>query len=213
MRTSTFIRTISEAALIAACISCRTEFQEKELTGIWVQPVPGMSIVQGMELVEGGAARAVNTSTLLYDSWKLDRNNLILNGKSIGNGVTSEFSDTLAIVKVTADSLVLMKGTLRLGYRKSIEDCGFSANPGTIMKGTVTFGPEVRLFRPEGEERTYWIIDKSGYLQIKYNESGMSEWSAGAELELKEVDSTASEFGKEYDGTFQVLRIISISNN
>ena len=213
MRTSTFIRTISGAAVIAACISCGTKFDAKELTGIWVQQVPGMAIVQGMELNEDGTARSVNTATLQYDSWKLDGENLILNGKSIGNGVTSGFSDTLGIVKVTADSLVLMKGNLRLGYRKSIEDCGFSANPGTVMKGTVTFGPETRLFRPAGEDRTYWIIDKSGYLQVKYNESGKSEWSAEAELELKQVDSSASEFGKEYDGTFQVLRIISISNN
>ena len=32
-------------------------------------------------------------------------------------------------------------------------------------------------------------------------------------IELKEIDASASEFGKDYDGTFQVLRIISISDN
>ena len=32
-------------------------------------------------------------------------------------------------------------------------------------------------------------------------------------IELKEIDASDSEFGKDYDGTFQVLRIISISDN
>ena len=213
MKTSKLLCAISGAAVIASCASCGTGFQEKDLAGIWVQPVPGMALVQGMELQEDGSARSVNTATLQYDSWKLDGKDLIINGKSIGNGVTSEFSDTLGIVKVTVDSLILMKGQLRLEYRKSIEDCGFPANPGTVMKGTITFGPEARLFRPDGEDRTYWIIDKSGYLQVKYMESGKPVWSATAELELKEIDGSSSEFGKDCDGTFQVLRIISISNN
>ena len=64
------------------------------------------------------------------------------------------------------------KEELILEYSRSVEDCGFSANPGTIMKGIISFGPEVRKFR----------------------------------------DDSASEFGTEYAGTLQVLRIISCGN-
>lgn len=42
-------------------------------------------------------------ATLLYDSWKLDSKSIILNGLSIGNGASGEFSDTLSIVKLTPD--------------------------------------------------------------------------------------------------------------
>ena len=77
------------------------------------------------------------------------------------------------------------------------------------MKGRITFGPEVRKFRPDNEDKDYWVIDKSGYLQERYNESSAAEWSANAELEVMQTDSSASEFGSEYAGTLQVLRIIS----
>ena len=77
------------------------------------------------------------------------------------------------------------------------------------MKGRITFGPEVRKFRPDNEDKDYWVIDKSGYLQERYNESGAAEWSSDAELEVRQTDSSASEFGSEYAGTLQVLRIIS----
>lgn len=67
-------------------------------------------------------------ATLLYDSWKLDNESIILHGLSIGNGVSGEFSDTLDIVKLTPDSLSLKKGSLVLEYTRSVEDCGSSAD-------------------------------------------------------------------------------------
>ena len=113
--------------------SCSSRIQKEDLCGIWIQPVPGSHIVQGVELNADGSARSVNMATLLYDSWKLEKESLILHGLSIGNGVSGEFSDTLGIVKLTPDSLSLQKGSLVLEYFRSIEDCGFSANPGTVM--------------------------------------------------------------------------------
>ena len=213
MKTSRLFAAATFAATTTVLASCAAGIQKDDLVGIWVQPVPGMAMVQGIELKADGSARSVNMATLQYDSWTLDGKNIILNGNSMGNGMSCRFSDTLGIVSISQDSLSLKKGSLVLEYGRSKKECGFSANPGTIMKGTVTFGPEVHKFRPDGENKEYWIIDKSGYLQVKYNESGSAEWSASAELELKEIDASASEFGKGYDGTFQVLRIISISDN
>ena len=194
-------------------VSCGTKYTEKELVGLWVEPVPGMNKVQGVALKEGGAAHSINMATLLYHHWECKGNKLILSGESVGNKSTNSFYDTLKIEKVTADSLILRRGKLRIGYRKSIEECGFSASPGKKLHGTITFAPEVRTFRPDGTTTDYWIIDKSGYLQEKYKEAGVSEWKIEAELELKEVTCQTPEFAKNYAATYEVMRVIKFSEH
>jgi hypothetical protein len=87
------------------------------LEGKWVQPIPDQpGKMQGINLQPDGQASSINMSTLLYDHWKRERDNLILNGKSIGNSQTISFSDTLIIKKLTEDSLILGKGRLDLRY-------------------------------------------------------------------------------------------------
>ena len=102
---------------------------KEELCGIWIQPVPGSHIVQGVELKSDGSARSVNMETLRYERWELESESIILHGLSIGNGVSGEFSDTLGIVKLTPDSLILRKGELILEYSRSVEDCVFQPIP------------------------------------------------------------------------------------
>lgn len=197
---------------LLACVSCSTKYTEQELVGLWIEPIPGMpGKVQGVALEQGGTAHSINMATLAYESWRCSGGELILTGESIGNGVRSRFTDTLRIGMVSADSLILMRGNLRIGYRRSVEDCGFSAASGKIMRGIVTFAPEVRTFRPYGDTTVFWLIDKSGYLNEKYRQSGAAEWNADAELELRAVDRTAAEFATDYDAAYEVMRIIRIS--
>jgi len=90
------------AAIMASCGGAPT------LEGAWVEPVPGMANeVQGILIETGGRASSINMATLQYTSWSQDGNILILNGKSIGNGQTIEFSDTLEIRELTRETLVL----------------------------------------------------------------------------------------------------------
>lgn len=201
--------------LMASCslVACGTQYTEKELVGLWVEPIPGMNKVQGIALKENGAAHSINMATLSYNHWECKGDQLILSGESVGNKTTSSFTDTLKIEKVTADSLILMRGKLRISYKKSIEECGFAASPGEKLHGTITFAPEVRTFRPDGTETDYWIIDKSGYLQEKYKEAGVSEWKIEAELELKKVDHPTAEFAKNYTATYEVMRVIRLDEN
>lgn len=195
-----------------ACVSCSTKYTEQQLVGLWVESVPGMTDkVQGIALEAGGTAHSINTATLTYDNWKCSGNMLILSGESIGNGVKGRFIDSLKIEKVSTDSLILMRGNLRIGYRRSIEDCGFSAAPGVVMRGVVTFAPEVRTFQPYGDTTVFWLIDKSGYLNEKYRQSGTAEWCVEAELELKKTDQSVAEFAADYDAAYEVLRIIRLS--
>lgn len=64
-----------------------------------------------MTLAKEGKASSIGMATLQYESWQLlsDRQ-LVLSGKSIGNGQTISFSDTLAILSLQQDTLTLRKG-------------------------------------------------------------------------------------------------------
>lgn len=77
------------------------------LVGSWVEPIPGMNGEQGVKLEENGKAQSINMATLQYESWTLQGNTLVLAGKSLGNGTTIEFKDTLTVVSLTADSLIV----------------------------------------------------------------------------------------------------------
>ena len=107
-------RASSLVCLVGLLVSCG---DLPQMEGTWVEPVPGMeNSVQGFKLEEGGKASSVNMATLQYESWKQEGDKLVLSGKSIGNGVTIPFSDTLEIAGLTQDSLFLKRGTLVLRY-------------------------------------------------------------------------------------------------
>lgn len=165
-----------------ACAPGDNKYSERDFVGIWVEPVPGMAGVQGIALEEDGAAHSVNMATLRYETWKYEKGSVVLTGMSIGNGVTIPFSDTVKVEGLTEDSLLLSRGeTVLHRYRRSVEECGFSANPGEIVRGTVTFAHEVRTFRPLNDTAVYWLVDRSGYLQQRYLDSGRPEWQADAD--------------------------------
>ena len=82
--------------LLAACGG-----NSASIVGSWVEPVPGLEgQVQGIKMEEGGVASSVNMATLVYESWKQEGTKLILTGKSIGNGQTIEFVDTMDIKRL-----------------------------------------------------------------------------------------------------------------
>ena len=197
------------AALCVAGTSCAPGPSADKLVGVWLEPIPGMDGFQGMALSADGTARSVNMATLVYDRWQLIGRQLVLEGKSIGNGQTIEFADTLDVVRVDADSLILARESGRWGLCRAAD--GFEAEPAAVvLEGTVTFAPEVRTFRIAGDSATFWLIDESGYLEQRFVESGRAEWTVGAELELCPVDKSAAEFAADYDGAYRVVRILRL---
>ncbi len=74
--------------------------------------------MQGVCLESGGRASSVNMATLRYESWERIGDKLILSGKSVGNGQTIDFSDTLIIEKITPDSLSLRRGDSKIDYSR-----------------------------------------------------------------------------------------------
>lgn len=115
---------IAAATFILA--SCGSNNNNTDLTGNWIEVMPvNCNIVQGVTLDADGKAKSIGMATLQYEKWKSEDGKLILWGKSIGNGQTIDFSDTLTIVRATVDSLLLDKyGMYRISYYKvaNIED-------------------------------------------------------------------------------------------
>lgn len=106
-------------ALFCASCSNSTSQDSKRLVGTWLQPIPGQDGTQGIKLDADGTAQSINMATLQYTAWSMADGNLVLNGKSIGNGTESDFSDTLGISLVTDDSLHLIRGKVTLKFGRT----------------------------------------------------------------------------------------------
>ena len=98
--------------LLAGC-------HEPAVEGKWLQPVPGMA---GVWLEDGGKASSINMSTLVYESWSRRGSELVLQGKSIGNGQTIDFSEAYRIKKLTDRELVLQDGKAILQFSRGSDD-------------------------------------------------------------------------------------------
>lgn len=103
--------------------ACSGQKARQSLAGNWIEVMPANpQIRQGITLRTDGSASSIGMATLQYERWQEHGKALILWGKSIGNGQTIDFSDTLDIVKVTSDSLILGKyGMYRIAYYKVAE--------------------------------------------------------------------------------------------
>ncbi len=105
--------------VLAAALLFLQACGESGIEGKWVEPVSGMpGVVQGFALYPGGRAESVNMATLRYEQWQKKGNMLILSGKSIGNGQTIDFSETLPIEKLDDDNLVVKRGNLSVSYSR-----------------------------------------------------------------------------------------------
>lgn len=79
------------------------------IQGTWTEPNPIDSAQrQGVTLNPDGTAASVGMATLVFRNWTLNLpDTLLLGTQSLGNGQTIESTDTLQVVKLDADSLVL----------------------------------------------------------------------------------------------------------
>lgn len=82
------------------------------IQGTWVEPNPiAPKEMQGFTLNQDGTASSINMATLLIKKWNLDNKTLTLQYESIGNKQTIIGKDTLNVVKINADSLVLARNS------------------------------------------------------------------------------------------------------
>lgn len=206
-----------ETLLVCTTTICLTACTNNEnVIGSWVEPVPGMGhMVQGIRIEAGGKASSINMATLQYETWKKKGNELILTGKSMGNRQTIPFSDTLAIEKLTQDSLVLKKGTHVLRYARETDEQGKMASitPAkkvSTMKGELVIGAETRTFKPEGSSDSYWVIDKTGKLYQEYDKvtgGTKNGIPVHAELQVEDAGKSKEGFAATYKGVYNVHKI------
>ncbi|RKS87351.1 lipocalin-like protein [Orbus hercynius] len=92
--------------------------QGSNILGTWVEPINGQEPnMQGFTLKEDGKAVSFNMATLQYHNWIRQGDKLILQGKSIGNGVEFTFTETYLIKKLTSNTLVLEQNNNELTFK------------------------------------------------------------------------------------------------
>lgn len=95
--------------------------------------------------------------------------------------------------------------------------CGQNQTTIKDVSGTLVLGHEVRSFTPEGSSQNYWIIDKTGNLMNEYRKVTGSSIINGkpvyALLTVEDICKHSDGFGTDYDGTYNVLKIISLSTH
>lgn len=103
-------------ALDGAAPTGRT-LTEAALVGAWVQEIPGQpGKQQGWRLHADGSADSINSATYVVKAWRLEGDDLVLIGESVGNGGTYPFEDRLEVVRALEDELVVKRGSLELIY-------------------------------------------------------------------------------------------------
>lgn len=197
------------ALMLSAC-------NDVKLEGTWIEPVPGNeSMVQGFTLEQGGAASSVNMATLQYESWKRDGDALMLSGHSIGNGQTLAFTDTMSIVSLTQDSLVLKRGTMLVKYARSTSEAVATQTDvakSFPVKGILTLAHEVRSFVAEGDTTEYWVVDRTGKLAQQYDElTGGVKNGTPVYVEMTVTDMGKSDEGFA-EGYYSVYRVEEIAD-
>lgn len=102
-----------------------------------------------------------------------------------------------------------------LGLLSFLTACSTQINsPEQNATGILTLGHEVYSFKYQGKD--YWLIDKSGDLMSTYQQVTKSDVAnyqpIAAVLQVKELDKMTDGFGADYDGTFQVEKIITLTS-
>lgn len=112
MKMKKLIITTLSLIVLSACSD-----NSKKLVGSWLEVTPpGVSYEQGMAINEDGTASSIGMETLKYSDWKLDGKSFMISGKSIGNGMSFDFVDTMKIAKLSSDSLILKNKEYEVKY-------------------------------------------------------------------------------------------------
>ena len=84
-----------------------------------------------------------------------------------------------------------------------------------VVTGILCIGHEVRSFTDEANGKEYWVIDKSGKLIKSYQAvigtEIMKYQPIKAILKVQDIGEQTDGFGAEYEGTYEVKEIISLS--
>ena len=226
MHTKTMLLLLPMLAMSAYTDTPRVE---SRLYGEWieVQPTHG-SEIRGVRLLKGGRAESIGIHTLTLESWSVSSDRLILNGRYPEDGRSTRFSDTLDILLLTPERMILNNRnhcgisyvrpqTIGHDIRPASDSHKEPFSPGQVytLCGTLEIGHEVRSFTPDGSDDAYWIVDRNGRLEECYDRlTGDSrKYDPIRGILRLEYDGHWEEgFAAEYAGTFLVREIIDLQS-
>ncbi|MFQ6371756.1 lipocalin family protein [Shewanella sp. YIC-542] len=99
-----------------------TSAEQSPLTGAWVLQDYGW--ISGFALHSDGTAASIGSHTLLYKTWQVHNNELVLTAISLGNGSASVFEDKFQIATANDNELVLTRNNKRYRYLKTENTTG-----------------------------------------------------------------------------------------
>lgn len=80
--------------------------------------------------------------------------------------------------------------------------------------GRLVMGHEAYSFTPDGDTLSYWVVDRSGELKKRYEETlpvdAKPYTPVSAELKVKMMGPSSEGFAAEYDGVVEVQAIIRV---
>lgn len=80
--------------------------------------------------------------------------------------------------------------------------------------GRLVMGHEAYSFTPDGDTLSYWVVDRSGELKKRYEETlpvdAKPYTPVSAELKVKMLGPSSEGFAAEYDGVVEVQAIIRV---
>lgn len=80
--------------------------------------------------------------------------------------------------------------------------------------GRLVMGHETYSFTPDGDTLSYWVVDRSGELKKRYEETlpvdAKPYTPVSAELKVKMMGPSSEGFAAEYDGVVEVQAIIRV---
>ena len=170
-------------------------------------------------LYADGTAQSDNMATLSYQEWYVKGNQIYLVAKSIGNSISSIDTTTYEIQKLNENQMILKRGSLVLEYKKidksngAMQPGGNATVPGQkpkTLSGKLTFGHEVRSFKPCGSDKTFWVSDKTGELQNSYDELTVGEKPYSpiyAEIEFIDKGKANEGFPAAYESVYEAVKI------
>ena len=91
----------------------------------------------------------------------------------------------------------------------------FRDNQVKEVRGVVRIGHEVRSFVDARNDKEYWLIDKSGNLIKEYQKITKTEilkyQPVEAQLKIRDFGKTQEGFAADYEGVYEVKKIIGLS--
>lgn len=80
--------------------------------------------------------------------------------------------------------------------------------------GRLVMGHEAYSFTPDGDTLSYWVVDRSGELEKRYEEALPADAEpytpVSAKLKVKKTGPSSEGFAADYDGVVEVQQIIRV---